>query len=107
MVSFNSNATESATNLENVYAFPNPVRPEHMKDSNFKLKIRGLVDGSNLKITDISGNLVYETTVEGGTAFDWDMTAFGTHKVASGVYIIMVTTKDNEETTVEKVMVVK
>ncbi len=107
MVSFNSNATESATNLENVYAFPNPVRPEHMKDSNFKLKIRGLVDGSNLKITDISGNLVYETTVEGGTAFDWDMTAFGTHKVASGVYIIMVTTKDNEETTVEKVMVIK
>lgn len=107
MVSFNSNATESATNLENVYAFPNPVRPEHMKDSNFKLKIRGLVDGSNLKITDISGNLVYETTLEGGTAFDWDMTAFGTHKVASGVYIIMVTTKDNEETTVEKVMVIK
>jgi hypothetical protein len=107
MVSFNSNATASATNLENVYAFPNPVRPEHMRDPNFKLKIRGLVDGSNLKITDISGNLVYETTVEGGTTFDWNMTAFGKHKVASGVYIIMVTTKDNEETTIEKVMVVK
>lgn len=106
MVSFNSNATASASNLENVYAFPNPVRPEHMKDPNFKLKIRGLVDDSNLKITDISGNLVYETTVEGGTTFDWDMTAFGSHKVASGVYIIMVTTKDNEETTVEKVMVI-
>lgn len=107
MVSFNSNATTSATNLENVYAFPNPVRPEHMKDPNFKLKIRGLVDGSNLKITDISGNLVYETSVEGGTDFDWDMTSFGAHKVASGVYIIMVTTKDNEDTTVEKVMVVR
>ncbi|MGB0896009.1 MAG: two-component regulator propeller domain-containing protein [Flavobacteriaceae bacterium] len=106
MVSFNSNATASATNLENVYAFPNPVRPEHMSDPNFRLKIRGLVDGSNLKITDISGNLVYETTVTGGTTFDWNMTAFGSHKVASGVYIIMVTTKDNEETTIEKVMVV-
>ncbi len=107
MVSFNSNATESATNLENVYAFPNPVRPQHLKDPSFRLKIRGLVDGSNLKITDNSGNLVYETTVTGGTAFDWDMTAFGKHKVASGVYIIMVTTKDSEETTVEKVMVVR
>lgn len=107
MVSFNANATESASNLENVYAFPNPVRPEHMNDPNFRLKIRGLVDASNLKITDISGNLVYETTVEGGTTFDWDMTAFGTHKVASGVYIIMVTTKDNEETTIEKVMVIR
>ena len=106
MISFNSNATASASNLENVYAFPNPVRPEHMKDPNFKLKIRGLVDGSNLKITDISGNLVYETTVEGGTTFDWDMTAFGAHKVASGVYLIMVTTKDSEETTIEKVMVI-
>lgn len=106
MVSFNSNATASADNLENVYAFPNPVRPEHMKDSNFRLKIRNLVDGSNLKITDISGNLVYETTVQGGTSFDWDMTAFGAHKVASGVYLIMVTTKDSEETTIEKVMVI-
>lgn len=107
MVSFNANATESASNLENIYAFPNPVRPEYMKDPNFKLKIRGLVDGANLKITDISGNLVYETTVKGGTSFDWDMTAFGAHKVASGVYIIMVTTKDNEETTIEKVMVIR
>jgi hypothetical protein len=107
MVAFNSNATTTATSLENVYAFPNPVRPEHIKDPNFRLKIRGLIDGSNLKITDISGNLVYETTVEGGTSFDWDMTAFGKHKVASGVYIIMVTTKDSEETTVEKVMVIR
>ena len=107
MVSFNSNATESATNLENVYAYPNPVRPQHIKDPSFRLKIRGLVDGSNLKITDISGNLVYETTVTGGTTFDWDMTVFGKHKVASGVYIIMVTTKDSEETTVEKIMVVR
>ncbi len=107
MVSFNANATESAKNLDNVYAFPNPVKPEHMRNPSFRLKIRGLVDGSNLKITDISGNLVYETTVQGGTSFDWDMTSFGKHKVASGVYVIMVTTKDNEESTVEKVMVIR
>ena len=71
------------------------------------LKIKNLVDGSNLKITDISGNLVFETTVKGGTVYDWNMTAFGTHKIASGVYIIMVTAPDSEETAIEKVMIVR
>jgi hypothetical protein len=102
MVSFNSNSTTSATNLENVVIQPNPVRPNY----NGNIIIKGLVDGSNIKITDISGNLVDENTVQGGT-YEWDQTAFGKHKVASGVYIIMVTTKEGDETTVEKVMIVR
>lgn len=102
MVSFNGNATNSATNLDNVTIQPNPVRPNY----NGNIIIKGLVDGANIKITDISGNLVDENTVSGGT-YEWNQTAFGKHKVASGVYIVMVTTKDSEETTVEKVMIVR
>ncbi len=103
MVAFHNGPTKGADSLENIIVYPNPVRP------NYKgtLKIKNLVDGSNLKITDISGNLVFETTVKGGTVYDWNMTAFGTHKIASGVYIIMVTAPDSEETAIEKVMIVR
>ena len=102
MVSFNSNATSSANDLKNVVIQPNPVRPNY--DGN--IIIKGLVDRANIKITDISGNLVDENTISGGT-YEWNQTAFGKYKVASGVYIIMITTEDGEETTVEKVMIVR
>jgi hypothetical protein len=102
LVSFNSNATNSANNLDNVIVQPNPVRPNY--EGN--IIIKGLIDRANIKITDISGNLVDENTVKGGT-YEWDQTAFGQYKVASGVYIIMITTEDGEETTVEKIMIVR
>jgi len=102
IVAFNANSTISADNLDNVVIQPNPVRPNY--DGN--IIIKGLVDGANIKITDISGNLVDENTVKGGT-YEWNQTAFGKHKVASGVYIVMITTKDGEESTIEKVMIVR
>jgi len=102
MVAFNANATTSADNLENVIIQPNPVKPNY----NGNIIIKGLVDGANIKITDISGNLVDENTVKGGT-YEWNQTAFGKYKVASGVYIVMITTKDGEESTVEKIMIVR
>jgi hypothetical protein len=46
-------------------------------------KIAGLINRANVKITDIAGNLVYEAISEGGT-MEWDTTAFGKYKVASG-----------------------
>ena len=102
MVAFNASATTSATNLEKVAIQPNPVRPNHYGN----IIIKGLVDGTNIKITDISGNLVDENTVKGGT-YEWNQTAFGKYRVASGVYIVMVTTKDGEESTLEKIMIVR
>jgi len=102
MVAFNANATTSADNLENVIIQPNPVRPNYSGN----IIIKGLVDGANIKITDISGNLVDENTVKGGT-YEWNQTVFGKHKVASGVYIVMITTKDGEESIIEKVMIVR
>ena len=102
LVSFNSNATVSANNLEDVVIQPNPVRPNY--EGN--IIIKGLIDGANIKITDISGNLVDENIVQGGT-YEWDQTAFGKYRVASGVYIVMITTEDGEESTIEKIMIVR
>jgi ligand-binding sensor domain-containing protein len=102
VVSFQGTATAPKETLDNVYAFPNPVRPGFSGN----LSIAGLTNNANVKITDIEGNLVYEATSEGGTLL-WDLTAFGRHKVASGVYLILIANEDGSETKVTKVMVVR
>lgn len=102
MISFKGSATAAKEDLSNVYVYPNPVRPEY----NGTVKIAGLIDKATVKITDIEGNLVYETTSEGGT-IEWDTTAFGKHKVASGVYMIFVSAQDGIETKVKKVMIIR
>ena len=102
LVSYLGTSTRGDDNLENVYAYPNPVRPGYTGT----VKISGLMDKVNLKITDIEGNLVFETTSSGGTV-EWDTTAFGKYKVASGVYMVFVTSSYAAETTVKKIMVVR
>ena len=79
-----------------------PVRPGF----SGTVKISGLTNKAVVKITDIEGNLVYETTSEGGT-IEWDTTAFGKHKVASGVYMILVSAEDGIDTIVKKVMIIR
>lgn len=102
LLSFKGIATEAAANLNNVYVYPNPVRPDYIGT----VKISGLVDKANVKISDVAGNLVYEARVEGGT-LEWDTTAFGKYKVASGVYMIFVSAADGGETKVKKVMIIR
>jgi hypothetical protein len=102
MISFKGTATQANENLSNVYVYPNPVRPGYAGT----VKIAGLLDKANIKITDIEGNLVYETISEGGT-IEWDTTAFGKYQVASGVYMIFISAQDGGETKVKKVMIIR
>lgn len=102
MVSYRGTSTEASGDLNKVYVFPNPVRPDFTGDVN----ISALTDNANVKITDIEGNLVYETTSEGGTVL-WDTRAFGKYKVASGVYMIFISSEDGTQTKVKKVMIIR
>lgn len=102
LISFGGIATGANEDLNNVYVYPNPVRPEFTGT----VKIAGLLDKANVKITDITGSLVYEATSAGGT-IEWDTTAFGRYKVASGVYMIFISAQDGGETKVKKVMIIR
>ncbi|MAN26367.1 MULTISPECIES: type IX secretion system anionic LPS delivery protein PorZ [Mesonia] len=102
IVAFNGTATSSQETLENVRAFPNPVRPNY----SGMVTIDGLMENANVKITDIEGNLVYEEVSQGGS-IQWDTRAFGKHKVASGVYMVLITSADQLETQVTKIMVIR
>ena len=102
LIALKGTATGPEESLNKVIAFPNPVRPNY--DGN--VTIRGLTANANVKITDIEGNLVFEQISQGGS-LQWDTTAFGRHKVASGVYLILVTDEEGSETTVFKLLVVR
>lgn len=102
MVSFKGTSTDANDNLNNVYVYPNPVRPDYYGT----VKVSGLTDNAHVKIADIEGNLVYEAISEGGT-IEWDTTAFSKYKVASGVYMVLVSSEDGAETKVKKIMIIR
>lgn len=102
LVSYQGSAVAAASDLQAVRAFPNPVRPEYRG----AVIIDGLTANANVKITDITGNLVYEEVSRGGS-IQWDTTAFGNHRVASGVYMILVTSSDASETKIAKLMIIR
>lgn len=102
LVAYKGTATAPGDNLDRLHAFPNPVRPGFTGN----VTIDGLTSRANVKITDITGNLVFEETSEGGSVL-WDTTAFGKYKVRSGVYLVLVTTEDSMETKVSKIMIIR
>lgn len=102
LVSYNGIPTKGSENFENAMVYPNPVRPEY----NGNVVITGLMDKANVKITDIEGNLVYEAISEGGT-IEWDTRVFGKSKVASGVYMVFLSSDDGVETKMKKIMIIR
>jgi hypothetical protein len=102
LVGYRSNAFAPANDLKDVYAFPNPV----IMNKHEKVTIKGLVRGVNVKIIDVEGNLVFEKKSTGGS-ISWDLSAFGRHKVASGVYIALITNPDGTNTQTTKILIIR
>lgn len=89
-------------NLEEVFAYPNPINLNYEGE----VKIGGLMSRSIVKIADVSGNLVYETTASGGT-ITWDMRDFYGNKVSSGVYTVFVSNTQGQQVGITKIAIVK
>lgn len=102
VVSYKGEATSPTDSYEGAYIYPNPVRPEFLGT----VKISGLMDQSNVKITDVTGNLVFETTSRGGTV-NWDTYSFSGRKVKSGVYLVLISSQDGSQKTVKKLMIIR
>ncbi|WP_282043811.1 ABC transporter substrate-binding protein [Winogradskyella flava] len=128
LLSFRAGGSKPEDTLENAFVYPNPVRPEYdllgfndLNDVNKGIKISGLTDNVNIKITDIEGNLVteaqsninlrsssanYNFAIDGGTAV-WNGKNLANAVVRSGVYLVMISDLDSFETKVLKVLVVR
>lgn len=101
VVSFRGDATESSFGFQSIKIFPNPVT------SNFTgtIGITGLSTDATVKITDISGKLIWQTQANGGTA-TWDVRDYNGRRAATGVYIVFCATSDGAESAVGKIAVV-
>jgi len=101
IISFRGDATEGKDDYTGMYVFPNPVR----EDFDGPVTVTGLVEGSSVKITDISSNLVYETISNGGQA-QWDLKNYRGKRVSSGVYLIFASNPDGSLAKVIKLLVI-
>ena len=102
LISYLSDATHGHETHKNVSVYPNPVRPEF----NGFIAIKGLVEDADVKITDLNGTLVYETTALGGQAV-WDgKNGYGV-RVNTGVYLIFSSNSFGTETNVAKILFVQ
>lgn len=101
-VAYQGAATRGNEQFTNTYAYPNPVRPDY----DGPIFIRGLVTGAFVKITDVAGNLVYETRAEGGQAI-WEGRSFRGDKVQTGVYLAYMSDELGFNTFVAKILIVR
>ena len=101
MVSYRSNSTAPSENLSAVTIFPNPVRPGYAG----QVGIKGLMDKSIVKITQLSGRLVYQTQSQGGTA-SWNLNDYTGRRVRGGIYMILVVSGNGEKKLAGKLAII-
>ena len=92
IMGYKGEATEGSDNLDDLYAYPNPVRPEYTG----VISIKGFMDESDVKISDASGNLVYATVSKGGQAI-WNGNNLQGERVKSGIYYCFAVSRTNTQ----------
>lgn len=102
LVSYRSDATEAAVEYSNIHVFPNPVRPEY----NGQITVTGLMEKTQVRITDLNGNAVVSGTSLGGQ-FSWNGWLKSGKKAASGVYLVFCASEDGAEYQACKFMIVR
>jgi hypothetical protein len=102
LVSLRTDASAEDETYASTTVFPNPVKPDYFGP----ITIQGIRYDSDVKITDVAGNLVYQTTSNGGTA-TWNGKTLSGEDVATGVYLIWTATNTGKDRKVGKVAVVR
>lgn len=93
---------EETLTEENVLAYPNPVRP----NTDAFVTIKGLTDGTEVKILSSAGNVVWGTKSTGGSV-RWNCNNMRGERVSSGVYHVVSNTVDASHTVVTRIVVLR
>lgn len=104
LCSFNNGIVGSNSEMtkDNVYAYPNPVKPDYTG----KINIVGLSFNANIKIVSTNGTLINEGRSAGGSYF-WDGCDLNGKKVASGIYMVETATESGEKGIVCKIAIIR
>lgn len=99
---YQGDASEVTSNFGNVLVYPNPVVYSQYKGN---VRIKGLAQKTNIRITDAAGNLVHSAVANGGY-FEWNLNNQRGVRVASGIYYVLMTNEDGTDTATAKIAVV-
>jgi hypothetical protein len=97
IVSYRSDANEAAELFEKIKVYPNPVPPDY----DGLIAIEGLTSNAEIKITDATGKLIYQTKANGGKA-TWNGLRLNGTKPNSGVLFVFAINTDGSETAMGK-----
>jgi hypothetical protein len=93
LVSYRGDATTGSSEEVALVSFPNPVTSGY----NGPIAITGLPENTDVRITDIAGQLVFKTQSAGGQV-TWNGRDYTGKRAASGVYLIFATNRDGSQT---------
>ena len=99
---YQGDVTDVTSNFGNVLVYPNPVIYSQYKGN---VRIKGLAQKTNIRITDAAGNLIHSAVANGGY-FEWNLNNQRGVRVASGIYYVLMTNEDGTDTATAKIAVV-
>ena len=99
LVSYQGDAIADCSDCDEALVYPNPVKPDYTGP----IAIKGLTDNAYVKITDISGTLVYQGKANGAQMI-WDGKGYSGTRVKSGVYLVFSSTDLGKEKKVGKIL---
>jgi ligand-binding sensor domain-containing protein len=102
LVSYRGTAVDGGETNTDVLIFPNPVT----HDYSGPIAIRGLVENADVRITDISGQLIYRGKALGGQAI-WNGTDYTGRRPQTGVFLVFASNNLGTEKYVGKLVFVK
>lgn len=102
LISYGGNATDAGDQHgDEVKIYPNPVYETYDGD----ITIQGLPDYATVKITDVSGRIIYETLSNGGIA-TWNGKMFNGKRPQTGIYLVISSNKEDKDSRVSKLLFV-
>ena len=102
IVVYQGDVVNVSANFGNVKVYPNPVITSQYKGN---VKITGLAEKTNIRITDAAGNLVHQAVAKGGF-YEWNLNNQRGIRVASGIYFVLMTNEDATDKATAKIAVV-
>jgi sugar lactone lactonase YvrE len=99
LVSYQGDAPLGNNDYSQVYVYPNPVRETYSGD----ITVAGLKAESDVRITDIAGNLVFKGTSLGSKII-WDGNNLNGNRASTGVYLVFCADASGEETHIAKLL---
>lgn len=101
LASYRSDATAPALSSSRIRIFPNPVPPQFAG----WVGISGLGENTTVRITDLSGRLIWQTRSNGGTA-SWHVRDYSGSRPPAGIYLVFAVSEDGSETLIGKLALI-